>query len=300
MENPFRLQSDALFVRPEEVDQEPPRRIAFLSVEGNDTEADYFEWVQKYRNRLGIKTEVYVHSLKRAKSDTLSAPQDVLELLEEYIELREAAVLPERIRKAIPAEYTDDFIRLYMEDANKLEQFRKEEFEMLLRQAEIDLVYARFLKEISGENDLFGVVIDRDYRTHSVTQMKKIVTECEQKGYYCFIATPCFEFWLLMHLADINREYQGQMQNFRENKRLSKQHTFTSKEVSKRAGHGKKISENVFTGYYLPQLDFAIRQVKEAFSFDKDKLIGTDETEDTKRGELGTNLSELFDLLREM
>lgn len=300
MGNPFRLQSDALFVRPEEADQEPPRRIAFLSVEGNETEADYFEWVQKYRSRLGIKTEVHVHPLKRAKSDTLSAPQDVLELLEEYIELREADVLPERMRMAIPAEYTDDFIRLYMEDADTLEKSRKEEFEMLLRQTEIDLVYARFLKEYSGENDIFGVVIDRDYMTHSVTQMKKIVTECEEKGYYCFITTPCFEFWLLMHLVNVNEEYREQLQNFRENKKESRKHTFTSKEISKRAGHGKRISENVFKRFYLPKLDFAIQQAEEAFSSDKDKLIGTDETEDTKRGELGTNLPELFDLLREI
>lgn len=300
MGNPFRLQSDAMFVRPEEANQEPPRRIAFLSVEGNETEADYFEWVQKYRSQLGIKTEVHVHPLKRAKSDTLSAPQDVLELLEEYMELREADILPNRLRMAIPAEYTDDFIRQYMEDANKLEQSRKEEFEMLLRQAEIDLVYARFLKEISGENDIFGVVIDRDYRTHSVKQMKRIVTQCEEKGYYCFITTPCFEFWLLMHLVNVNEEYRGQLQNFRENKKESRKHTFTSKEISKRAGHAKRISENVFVKYYLPQLDSAIQQLEECFSTDVDKLIGTDETEDARKGELGSNLSVLFELLREM
>lgn len=43
-----------MFARPEEASQETPLRIVFLSVEGNETEADYFEWVQKYRSQLGI------------------------------------------------------------------------------------------------------------------------------------------------------------------------------------------------------------------------------------------------------
>lgn len=45
MGNSFRLRSDTMFARPEEASQEPPLRIVFLSVEGNETEADYFEWV---------------------------------------------------------------------------------------------------------------------------------------------------------------------------------------------------------------------------------------------------------------
>lgn len=44
--------------------------------------------------------------VKKGKERYFSAPQDVLELLEEYIELREADILPDRIRKAIPAKMT--------------------------------------------------------------------------------------------------------------------------------------------------------------------------------------------------
>lgn len=141
-------------------------------------------------------------------------------------------------------------------------------------------------------------MIDRDYKTHSVTQMKRIVTECEEKGYHCFITTPCFEFWLLMHLVNINEEYKGRLQEFRDNRNVSNKHTFTSREVSKRAGHAKKICEDIFVKRYLSQLDFATCQIKKSFAADKDKLIGNDGTEDAKKGELGSNLPELFDLLR--
>lgn len=46
----------------------------------------HFVWIEKYRAHLGIKAQVYVHSLRRAKQDNLRAPEHVLELLEEYID----------------------------------------------------------------------------------------------------------------------------------------------------------------------------------------------------------------------
>ncbi|MCM1124161.1 MAG: RloB family protein [Eubacterium sp.] len=174
MGNSFRLKSDAMFVRPEESNKEPPLRIVFLSVEGNKTEQNYFEWIEKYREQLGVKARVHVHSLRRSKNDTLSAPKHVLELLEEYIEIRESEVLPERMKMLIPTEYTDDFVKQYIENPEYVDVTMRNNFEMLLQQAGIDLEYEYFLKEYAGKYDVFGVVIDRDYGTHSVTQMNKI------------------------------------------------------------------------------------------------------------------------------
>lgn len=300
MGNSFRLKSEAMFARPEESNKESPLRIVFLSVEGNKTEQNYFEWIEKYREQLGIKARVHVHSLRRSQNDTLSAPEHVLELLEEYIEIRESEVLPERMRAVIPTEYTDAFIKQYMKNPEYVDATMRDNFEVLLQQAGIDLEYEYFLKEYSGKYDVFGVVIDRDYGTHSVTQMNRILKECKEKGYHLFVTTPCIEFWLLMHLVDVCNEYKDDMQEFRNDIRKSKNHTFTSFEVSKFAGHSKKISEDIFKKYYLPKVDFAIRQARESFSTDIDELIGTDESDDTKKGKLGSNLPELFDLLREM
>lgn len=156
------------------------------------------------------------------------------------------------------------------------------------------------MKEYSGKYDVFGVVIDRDYDTHSVTQMNKIKRECIEKGYQFFITTPCFEFWLLMHLVDIRSVYISDLQEFRNNIKISNKHTFTSFEVSKIAHHSKRIKEDIFKRYYLSKVDFAISQVKESFSTGVDELIGTDDSGDTKKGKLGSNLSDLFNLLREI
>lgn len=289
-----------MFARPEESNKEPPLRIVFLSVEGNKTEQNYFEWIEKYREQLGIKSRIHVHSLRRSQNDTLSAPEQVLELLEEYIEIRESEVLPKRIRTVIPTKYTDNFVKEYIENPEHVDEAMRSDFEILLQQAGIDLEYEYFLKEYSGEYDMFGVVLDRDYGTHSVTQMNKIKRECNEKGYHFWVTTPCFEFWLLMHLVEICSEYKNDLNEFRNNTKISNRHTFTSYEVSKLAHHSKEIKENTFKRYYLSKVDFAIGQAKERFSTDIDELIGTDESDDTKKGKLGSNLSDLFDLLREM
>ena len=70
-------------VRPDEGANEKPKRIVFLSVEGNDTEKDYFTHVHKYREVLGIQSIVHVETLSRWSSDTQSTPEQVLDLLTE-------------------------------------------------------------------------------------------------------------------------------------------------------------------------------------------------------------------------
>ena len=300
MEKSFRLSSDGMFSRPEEIFPETPLRIIFLSVEGNVTEQNYFSWLEKYREKLGIKTGVHVHPLRRGKRDNFSAPAQVLELLEEYIEIRESDILPDRMRKVIPTKYTDAFVQQYMKDPDSVDKDKKEQFEMLLKQVGIDLEYQFFVKEYQGQDDLFGVVIDRDYNTHTVMQLNEIRKQCIEKGYHFFITTPCFEFWLLLHLVDVKKQYKGDIQKFRDNEKKTNKHTFTSLQVSEHAGHSKKISEKIFRQYYLNHIDYAISQTKKSFSTDVEELRGTDETEDSKKGKLGSNLPELFKLLREL
>lgn len=45
--------------------------------------------------------------------------------------------------------------------------------------------------------------------------------------------------------------------------------------------------KKIFRQYYLNHIDYAISQVKKFFSTDVEKLIGTDETEDSKRENWG-------------
>jgi hypothetical protein len=88
MKNKYRLSSNA-FERETEEEKIKPQKIFFLSVEGNATEKEYFEGISANRRLLGINAVVDVQVLHRRRNDTNSAPQQVVELLEEYIRLRE-------------------------------------------------------------------------------------------------------------------------------------------------------------------------------------------------------------------
>ena len=87
MINRYRLTS-TVYEREDEAQKIFPEKRIFLSVEGNATEKEYFVGVSKNREKMGINAEVDVEVLRRGKKDTNSAPQQVIELLVEYIRLR--------------------------------------------------------------------------------------------------------------------------------------------------------------------------------------------------------------------
>ena len=80
---PRRLNSGNRFERSQNRDV---KRVVFLSVEGNVTEPQYFGYVKAFQKELGIKSVVELHVLQR--QDTSSSPFKVLELLENYLEIR--------------------------------------------------------------------------------------------------------------------------------------------------------------------------------------------------------------------
>jgi len=88
-----------------------------------------------------------------------------------------------------------------------------------------------------------------------------------------------------MHLADIEAEFGDQLDKIKENKKVSEQHTFVSKEVSDRAHHGK--SGINFAEKYLPYIDKAVIQAKK-FSSDENELVDN----------IGCNLWKLIEELK--
>ena len=112
MINRYRLTS-TVYEREDESQKVLPEKRFFLSVEGNATEKEYFDGVSKNRVKMGINAEVDVEVLRRGKRDTNSAPQQVIELLEEYIRLRqqnEDDILGE-ISEEFKERYSIEFIK---------------------------------------------------------------------------------------------------------------------------------------------------------------------------------------------
>ncbi len=216
------------------------------------TEKEYFDGLSKNRVKIGINAKVDVEVLRRGKKDTNSAPQQVIELLEEYIRLREQNEddILQEVSEQFKEMFSLDFIKQFLEDPDKLPKKQKNLFATELKKIGYDINYRKYLKKYNDELDEFAVLIDRDMQTHSESNMLECIKYCRDNGYKCYIANPCSEFWLLMHLADIEVEFGDQLDKIKENKKVSEQHTFVSKEVSDRAHHGK--SGINFARKYLP------------------------------------------------
>jgi len=286
MINRYRLMS-TVYDREEENQRIFPEKRIFLSVEGNATEKEYFDGVSKYRGKIGINAKIDVEVLRRGKKDTNSAPQQVLELLEEYIRLREQKeddILNE-ISEQFKEHYSVDFIKQYLENPNKIPKKQRNKFVTELKKIGYDINYRKYLRKYNKEMDEFAVLIDRDMQTHSETNMLDCIRYCQDKGYKCYIANPCFEFWLLMHLADILEEFGKQLEDIKQNKKVSEHHTFVSKAVSERGHHGK--SGIKFATQYMPNIDQAIEQAKK-FASEENDLIDN----------IGCNLWKLMEELK--
>lgn len=286
MYNRYRLTS-TVYDREDEAQKIIPEKRVFLSVEGNVTEKEYFDGLSKNRVKIGINAKVDVEVLRRGKKDTNSAPQQVIELLEEYVRLREQNEddILQEVSEQFKEQFSLDFIKQFLETPDKLPKKQRNLFATELKKIGYDINYRKYLKKYNNERDEFAVLIDRDMQTHSESNMSECIKYCRDNGYKCYIANPCFEFWLLMHLADIEAEFGDQLDKIKENKKVSEQHTFVSREVSNRAHHGK--SGINFAGKYLPYMDKAVIQAKR-FPDDEYELVDS----------IGCNLWRLIEELK--
>lgn len=154
-----------------------------------------------------------------------------------------------------------------------------------MRERGYDLEYRRYLRKYNGKYDEFCILIDRDTLSHSEVAMKECIQHCKRKKYNCYIANPCFEFWLLLHLSDVKVEYKERLDELLENKHISAKHTFVSKEVSDKAGHGKKGIR--FEKNYLPNVDSAVERAR-YFASEEVELVGN----------IGCNLWKLIEKMK--
>lgn len=282
MSIPHRLNAGNRFERPENKDV---KRVVFLSVEGDVTEQRYFEYVRLSREKIGIKSVVEIHVLQRG--DNSSSLGKVLELLDNYLEVRNNDDFDAEIDKLELKHYPKEFIHQYLEAPETINVKERKRFEGVLRNEQLDLAYLYFLNKFkgsdNGENDVFAIVIDRDAGNHKPEKMNKIFKECDEKGYRCFLTNPRIEFWLLLHVADVKAEYPDE---------LEKMLDYTDKSIEnhlrEKTGNVKKLQKKVFDNHFLPNIDTAIERAN-GFCTSREGLIER----------LGSNLSELFSLLRE-
>lgn len=207
MQNKYRLRANQ-YDRETEDEKIRPYRIYYIAVEGNATEKEYFEGLSAYRENLGIHGIVSVEVLQRSSKDGHSAPKQVLELLEEYVSLRNNGIaneLSDDDFSSIVSEYGMDFIKRYIENPNSVPIQKRNRLVTKLLTVGYDINYRRYLT-ITGNNDsasenddVFCIMIDRDAGSHTPEELQFCLNHCREKSIsvllpllalnsgYCFI-----------------------------------------------------------------------------------------------------------------
>ena len=271
------------FVRKDETEKINPKRMIFLSVEGDQTERTYFEHLNDHLDNSIIRIEV----LRHRRGDGYSDPKYVVELLTEYINVREGELLPDNLPSAFTDKYSKELIQKYLENSSDIDKVQRNAIENDLLLIGIDLDYRRYLQNYNNESDVFAVILDRDCGNHSQELMMECERKCADSGYGYYVSNPCFEFFLLLHLSNVKEAFtEEQQKELLENKKISTSHTKTSYEVNIRAKHGKRITRGTFDAYYFPNIQKAMLHASDFVS----EFPGLYE-------HLGTNLPDLLSII---
>lgn len=278
----FRLTSTA-FNRGDEENKIDPKRMIILSVEGDETERTYFQHLNAHLDCALIQIEV----LRHRRGDGYSDPRHVIELLTEYVEIRQGQLVPDELLESFTKKYSKEVIDAYLNHDESLALETRTLISEELLRIGIDLEYRRYLQNFDKETDYFAVILDRDCGNHSRSLMEECHKLCKENGYGYYVTNPCFEFWLLLHLCDVKAEYtEEELVQFKVNQKISNQHTTVSRQVSDKVHHGKRIGAYCFDKYYYPKLSQALLHVKQFKTAYPDIL-----------DDLGSNLPQLFDEL---
>ena len=259
----FRITSSA-FERPFEntEDKSQPNFVYFLSVEGDDTEKDYFTLLEKYLRKKYPKTP-FVICLTPSHSG-LSSPDQVLELLEQCADIRKPKIAIKQLSNEFKRKYGKHLDRYFGPDikVTKTERKRfKSDLESLAIRYQVVDAVRMCGRSANNQNpsDRFVMMVDRDRYSHtSKKHLLQIAHDCLSKGFrFCF-SNPCFEIWLYLHVVNIAKMSSTiEQQKMLANEKIDGV-THMARLVKKRCGHGKKIKEAIFLKHYWRNVDRAI------------------------------------------
>lgn len=273
--NKYRLSSSNVFDREEENDKIEPKKIIFLSTEGM-TEIQYLHNLNVFNDQLGLNSSILVKPLERKKEDGKSAPEHVVGLLEEYLELRNKGIA-QQIEKILT--YPEDVLHKYISNPSELNPDLVNRITLDLYKADYDLEYHKWLDKNKNPGDIFGIVIDKDK-----WELQEVVKHCAEKGYKVFLSNPCFELWLLLHFEDVSSFPESEIEKLKKDSERKHKHVY--KLLQKHVKHGK--TNLLFESEYLNRVNDAISNAKK-ITTDLNKLVN----------EVGTNWPDLIDLLKE-
>ena len=135
--------------------------------------------------------------------------------------------------------------------------------------------------DLDSEYDQFWLVCDREIRSDRKQALLDTFPECQEKGYFVALTNPLFEFWLLMHIADINAYDKHDLLA---NAKVNKNRRFLEKELSSLLPNGFNKKQGKFNQdiVSLENIERALAQ-EQQFANEPGKIVNN----------LGSNIGEL-------
>jgi hypothetical protein len=116
-----------------------------------------------------------------------------------------------------------------------------------------------FKKEyILREGDELWMVIDRDRQSWTSSNISQVARQCYQKDYFMALSNPAFEVWLLLHVKDITKYAQDEIEELFQNKRINRSRTRLEQELISICGSYNKNNPNL--DHYFPYIRQAVRR----------------------------------------
>lgn len=256
-----RIHSDdrkRLFARRNENSTMRPKHLVLLSVEGEKTEAHYFQWLSKALAPDYSVNIVPIPHIRDGKSD----PLHVAGLLYETANLIDEGYIDEDLLKKAKLKFGQDTVFDCLHRPRSLPQEKSQEIKTFFQEAQYDIEEARDRFNLN-DGDQLGMVLDRDCHSHTAQLLRECFEFCQKRGWMFYLNSPCFEFWLLLHLVT-PKELQepGFLEKAFENPRESGTNTFISKRLSERAHHTKSLSQKKFNELYRETYSTALSNLR--------------------------------------
>ncbi len=131
-------------------------------------------------------------------------------------------------------------------------------------------------------NELW-MVVDRDIQNIGESQLKNIINQCQERGYNLAVSNPTFEFWLLLHLIDIDDYNKAELLENKKERTKSRKRYIDMRLSELLDGYRKK---NIKFKDFAQGINKAIEQAKK-LPTDNSKLLS----------ELGTSVCLLVEKL---
>lgn len=126
--------------------------------------------------------------------------------------------------------------------------------------------------------DEFWLIIDRDdWETIHKHSFDELVEECRtEENFFLAMSNPCFEIWLILHLADMSSFEEDEKTKIFENAKIGKKN-YIDIVVARLQGGGRGYTKRPNPDIYLPLTETAIERAKalDNLADDYPKYLGT-------------------------